>query len=138
MYKDDTRKKLEALRKFFSGEIDEVPKSIAEDHYYFGTLPDVLAPYRKWTAIDFRILAYITQGAWSFKKNEEGFFEAFYKWLGREVLNDPEDSQLFSDILNALKEWSGRDQTARGTKIQDSRNRVCLRSSNHFFRKIFA
>ncbi|UPY80133.1 HEAT repeat domain-containing protein [Leptospira weilii] len=122
MYQDDTRKKLEALRKFFSGEIDEVPKSIAEDHYYFGTLPDVLAPYRKWTAIDFRILAYITQSAWSFKKNEAGFFEAFYKWLGREVLNDPEDSQLFSDILNALKEY-GVDETKllaeRKYKIQE-------------------
>ncbi len=84
MYKDDTRKKLEALRKFFSGEIDEVPKSIAEDHYYFRTLPDVLAPYRKWTAIDFRILAYITQSAWSFKKTKRVFSKRFTNgWVGK-------------------------------------------------------
>ncbi|MBM9578581.1 DUF4132 domain-containing protein [Leptospira sp. 201903070] len=109
-YKEDTKRKLTTLQNFFSGEIDEVPKAINEDQYYFRDLPGVLAPFRQWTIVDFRILSYITQGAWSFKKNKEGFFESFYRWLKKEVLGHPEDEELFSEVLATLKEY-GVDET---------------------------
>ncbi|MBM9500294.1 DUF4132 domain-containing protein [Leptospira sp. 201903071] len=109
-YKEDTKKKLTALQNFFSGETNEVPKAINEDQYYFRDLPSVLASFREWTIVDFRILSYVTQGAWSFKKNKEGFFESFYRWLKKEVLDHPEDDKLFSDVLDTLKEY-GVDET---------------------------
>ncbi|WP_162274091.1 DUF4132 domain-containing protein [Leptospira tipperaryensis] len=109
-YKEDTKKKLAALQSFLSGETNEIPKAINEDQYYFQDLPSVLTSYRKWTTVDFRILSYVTQGAWSFKKNKDGFFESFYRWMKKEVLGHPEDETLFSDILQTLKEY-GVDET---------------------------
>ncbi|WP_118983847.1 DUF4132 domain-containing protein [Leptospira stimsonii] len=104
-YKEDTKKKLAMLQSFFAGDTNEIPKAINEDQYYFRDIPEVLGPFRTWSAVDFRILSYITQGAWSFKKNKEGFFESFYRWMKKEVLDHPEDQNLFSDILQCLKDY---------------------------------
>ncbi|WP_210411127.1 DUF4132 domain-containing protein [Leptospira kmetyi] len=111
MYQENTRKKFAELQKYLQGESDEVPKTVKDDLYYFQPITDVLSSFRNWSAVDHRILAYITQGSWAFDKNKKGFFESFYRWLGREVLAHPEDSSLFTDVLSALKKM-GQDEAA--------------------------
>ncbi|WP_210410433.1 DUF4132 domain-containing protein [Leptospira adleri] len=129
-YKEDTKKKLVELLSFISGEKDEVPKAVNEDQYYFEDLPSVLTSYRKWTVVDFRILSYITQGAWSFKKNKEGFFESFYRWMKKEVLAHPEDQTLFSDILNSLRGY-GIDETKMLVERESKIGEMALTSDKH-------
>lgn len=109
MYKEITRKKFAELQKYLQGESDEVPNAVKDDLYYFQSVTDALASFRNWSAVDHRILAYITQGAWSFDKNKKGFFESFYRWLGKDAIAHCEDSSLFADVLSALKA-QGQDE----------------------------
>ncbi|WP_244247582.1 DUF4132 domain-containing protein [Leptospira yasudae] len=122
MYQESTRKKFAELQTYLSGESDEVPKAVKDDLYYFQSITNVLAPFRNWSAVDHRILAYITQGAWSFDKNNKGFFETFYHWLGKEAASHPEDKNLFADVLNSLREHGleeGKLLVDRKHKIDD-------------------
>ena len=78
VYKPVTKKTLEELMEFLNGKSNSVPLAKTDDHYYFEHITKVFAPFKEWTFIDHRILAYITQNAWSFKKDKDGFYEEIF------------------------------------------------------------
>jgi Leucine-rich repeat (LRR) protein len=102
IYKDATKKTMEELTAFLSGASDNVPFGKTGDHYYFAHITDIFSPYKEWTFIDLRVLDYITQEAWSFKKNEDGFYENFYRWLKKEIETSDYEG-FYQEVTKELK-----------------------------------
>ena len=106
----DDDKLLNKLLDFITAKTDVIPAGKPEDCYSLAAITEILAPYEKWTFIDRRILAFITQEAWCYKKYEEtfkqfsdeGYHEGFYKWLKKEIRAEKNDN-LFLLVIEELK-----------------------------------
>jgi predicted DNA-binding WGR domain protein/Leucine-rich repeat (LRR) protein len=102
IYKDVTQKTLDEMIPFLTGRTNDIPFAKTDDVYYFSNITDVFAPFKEWTFIDNRVLAYLTQEAWSFKKDEDGYHKHFYRWLKNEISNN-DFTGLFTSVFAILK-----------------------------------
>jgi len=102
IYKPTTLKMLDEIISFLSGKTNEVPMAKTEDEYYFESIMDVFSPFKEWTFVDRRILDYITQDAWSFKKDKDGFYDSFYRWFAKEISKNDYDG-FYNDVIQEIK-----------------------------------
>lgn len=91
IFKDTTRKTLDNLVALITGKSDEVPPARSQDVYFFADFAKVFAPFRSWTFVEERLLAYLAQEAWSTKKGKDGYHESFFRWLKEQVTNNDSD-----------------------------------------------
>jgi hypothetical protein len=106
-----TRRRLtdEAMRDkllaFLNGKSNQVPVARISDHYSFESICKTLAPYEKWSFIDRRIIAYITQSTWFYKQPghdyDSGYYEDFLRWT-KEQVEGEKDEQLFAKLAGEV------------------------------------
>jgi len=100
------RDRLPVILAFITGETDVVPAGHFEDSERIGELVEVLAPYRDWSFVDRRILAFITQESWRYKNPGYDYFrgydEAVYRWLAEQMKSEEPGSTLAADVFGEL------------------------------------
>ncbi len=106
--------KLIKLVAYLKGQSDEVPASALDDEYHLSAITDMLDPFPEWNFIDERIMAFITQDAWRFKKPGQdyfsGFDENFFSYLKPHLDAEPEGSTLFSDVAKKVLSYGIPEQ----------------------------
>lgn len=111
-YRCDNENSLKNLLDFITAKTDILPAGKPDEYVSFDKIPEILAPYEKWTYIDRRIMLFITQEAWCFQQyhtfgndfSEEGYYEYFYKWMKEQITNEKDDN-LFFLIIEELKNY---------------------------------
>jgi len=70
-----------------------------------------LSPVNYWTFVDRRILAYITQADWCWKKGKyyHGFYDRFYSWTKEQIKNEA-GQDIFSVIVDELNKNGRNDE----------------------------
>jgi len=107
VYEKVTQNRFEELMLFIRGEIDLIPIAYKGDDYYFDKISDVLNPVKDWNFIDHRILAFITQDAFYFKKSSyfDGYYRIFAKYLKKEIETNTSPSNLYQEVATVLESY---------------------------------
>ena len=107
--------KLVKLIAFLNGKSDEVPAPALDDEYHLSALTEALAPYREWSFVDRRMLAFMTQDAWRFKHPGQDYFSGFdegvFRWLEPQIEEEPEGSTLFADVAKEIQAFGVTERT---------------------------
>jgi Leucine-rich repeat (LRR) protein len=107
--------KLVKLVAFLNGKGDEVPPPALDDEYHLSALTEALAPYKEWSFVDRRMLAFMTQDAWRFKHPGQDYFSGFdegvFRWLEPQLEEEPEGSTLFADVAKEIQAFGVSEAT---------------------------
>ncbi|MDF2188616.1 DUF4132 domain-containing protein [Paraflavitalea sp. CAU 1676] len=110
---------LEKLLHFLKGETDIQPDYITnDDEYYLRTLCQIFSPFKEWTFVDRRVLAYMTGDQWSLKKDDDGFHEAFYSWLGKQLLENDYPGH-FGEVIRLLTGFGIKEELSLQHTLQE-------------------
>jgi hypothetical protein len=106
------------LLQFLTGETDSLPEPVTDnDQYYLKSITSLLAPYAEWTFIEHRTLAFMTQEAWSLKKDEAGLHKAFYEWLAKQLQTNDYPG-FFNAIINELSAFGIKEELSLKHSLQ--------------------
>lgn len=126
MYDNGHLAGLEKLLQFFKGETDKQPDPITnDDEYYLRTICQVFSDFREWTFVEKRILSYMTGDQWSVKKDDDGFHEPFYAWIGKQ-LQQKDYPGFYGQAMNLLTEFGIPEKLS----LQHTLQEVCYKIHN--------
>jgi len=119
-YSSTTTKRLEELSAYLQGAISTVPIAHVDDDYYFGVICNLLNPIKNWDFIDDRIIAFISQPAFYYRKGKHysGYYEAFAKYIEIQIDENPQHKSLYLDIVHAVAVY-GLDELTLLTGVLD-------------------
>lgn len=107
-----TLTQLEELMLYLKGSSSVLPTALVGGEYDFNTIVEVLHPLDDWNFIDQRIITFISQAAFYYKKNDyyKGYHETFALYIQTQLLENPSHPTFYTDLVKeiapyGLEEW---------------------------------